>query len=152
MTTLEAGAFIGIAGGTIAGAILCNSHGVPAEIAGAIAGGTIGFFAGIALVFLRAVAGLLAKNFWEILTGRRKLPPISETPESHRRRLLGFIIIICVLAELILAGIYFDGTPAQHSRAPFAAALIFAASVIALLLLTAFYRRHPAQKNLGIAK
>jgi len=147
MTTLEAGAFVGVFGGAVAGAMLCRTHGVLAETGGAICGGIVGLFAGIGLGFVQPVVKILARVYWEVLTGRRKLPSISSTPETQRRRLLGFVAMLCVVAELLLAVIYFAGTDAQQSRVLMAAVCVFGVCLIGWLILARQYRRHPVQKD-----
>jgi hypothetical protein len=150
MTPLEAGAILGVIGGAVAGAVLCRSHGMLAEVGGVIGGGVVGLFTGALLVFpifmACALVGILAKIskiYWEVLTGRRKLP---STTKAQRRRVLGLIAAIFVVSEILLAGIYLTGSDKQRSRVPVAAGWAFGISLIGLLILVVHYRRHPAQK------
>ena len=154
MTPVEAvAAILGVIGGAVAGAVFCRSHGMLAEVGGAIGGGVVGLFAGALLVFpiymAYALARILAKIYWEVLTGRCKLPSMSSTTKAQRRRLLGFIAVIFVVSEILLAGIYFFGSEAQRSRVVGVAVLIFGTCVVGLLSLVVQYRRHPAQKESG---
>jgi hypothetical protein len=150
MPPFEAGAILGVIGGAVAGAVLCRSHGMLAEVGGAIGGGGVGLFAGALLVFpismACALVWILAKIYWEVLTGRRKLP---STTKAQRRRVLVLIAVIFVVSEILLAGIYFTGSDTQRSRVPVAAGWAFGISLIGLLILVVHYRRHPAQKESG---
>ena len=147
MTPLEAGAILGVINGVVAGAVLCRSYGMLAEVGGVIGGGVVGLFTGALLVFpifmACALVGILAKIYWEVLTGRRKLP---STTKAQRRRVLGLIAAIFIVSEILLAGIYLTGSDAQRSRVPVAAEWAFGISLIGLLILVVHYRRHPAQK------
>jgi len=153
MKIFEAGGFLGIIGGAVVGAILCRSHGTLAEVAGAVGGGiggmVIGTLFGYVSCIVYAFARALAKIYWEVLTGRRKLPSISSTPVTHRRRLLAFIAIICIVAELLLATIYFVGSEAERSRVPIAAVCVFGVCLVGLLILVVRYHLHPFQKESG---
>jgi len=147
----EAGAILGTIGGAGTGTVLCKSHGILAAIGGAIGGGIVGLFAGALLVlsiwFACAFAWMLAKLYWEVLTGRRKLSNITKTPETHRRRLLGFIAVVCIVDEMILAGVYFAGTDAQRLLVPAAAVCVLGVGLIGLIILAVRYHRHPFQKD-----
>jgi hypothetical protein len=153
MTPFEAGAILGVIGGAVAGAVLCRSHGMLAEVGGAIGGGVVGLFAGALLVFpislAYGLARILAKIYWEVLTGRRKLPSMSSQTKAHRRRVLGFIVAVIIASEILLAVIYFTGSDAQRSRVVGAAEWAFGIGLIGLLILVVLYRRNPARKEGG---
>jgi hypothetical protein len=153
MTPLEAGAIFGIIGGTVAGAVLCKSHGMLAEVGGAIGGGIVGLFVGALLVFpismACALAWILAKIYWEVLTGRRKLPSVSSSTKSHRQRVLMLIAMILIVFSCVMGGIYFAGSDVQRSRVLALAMPAFGLSFIGLFILVATYRRYPARKEDG---
>jgi hypothetical protein len=152
MTPFEAGAILGVIGGAVAGAVLCRSHGMLAEVGGAVGGGIVGLFAGTLLVFpicmAYALARILAKIYWEVLSGRRKLPSMSSGTKAHRWRVLVLIVTIIIASEILLAGIYFTGSDVQRSRVPKAAGWAFGIGLSGLLILMALYRRHPLQEEL----
>jgi len=153
MTSFEAGAILGVIGGAVAGALFCKSHGMLAEVGGAVGGGVVGLFAGAFLVFpisfVCALAGILAKIYWEVLTGRRKLPSVRNSTKPHRQRVLLLIAVILVVFSCIMGGIYFTGSDVQRSRVLTLAMPAFGLSFIGLLILVATYRRYPAQKRDG---
>lgn len=153
MTPFEAGAILGVIGGAVSGAMLCRSHGILAEVGGAIGGGIVGLFAGALLVFPISMAcvlvGILAKIYWEVLTGRRKLPSVRNSTKSHRQRVLLLIAVILIVFSCIMGGIYFTDSDAQRSRVLALAVPAFGLSFIGLLILVATYRRYPAQKRDG---
>jgi hypothetical protein len=152
MPPLEAGAVLGFIGGAVAGAVLCKSHGVLAEVGGVVGGGIVGLFAGALLVFPIAMAcglaWILARIYWEVLTGRRKLPDISSTTKPQRRRVIGIIMGVFVVSAIIFAAIYFKGSDAQRSRVFGAAGWAYGLSLIGLLILLVRYRRHPPRQEL----
>jgi heme/copper-type cytochrome/quinol oxidase subunit 3 len=152
MNIFEAiGLFLGIIVGAVAGSILCHSYGVLAEIVGAVGGGFVGMIVGtlfgyvsfIIYAFIRSVA----KIYWELFIGRRKLPSLSSTTKLQRRRLLVFVTMILVVSAVIFAGIYFLGSDEQRSRMPLCAGLVFGTGFIGVLILLAMYHRYPARKE-----
>ncbi|MDB6016644.1 MAG: hypothetical protein JWR19_1133 [Pedosphaera sp.] len=149
MTAFEAGAFIGAIGGTVAGAVLCHSHGMLAEVGGAVGGGVIGLFVGYFATFptflLFALLYAIARIYWELLTGRRKLPGLSSTTQSQRRRMILLITAILIISAAIWIGLYFTGSAALRARVPRFAALSLGLSFTGLFILLAMYRRHPAR-------
>jgi len=152
MTPFEAGGILGVIGGAVVGAVLCRSHGTLAEVGGAVGGGVAGLFTGVLLVFPISIAWglarILARIYWEVLTGRRKLPSMRSQTKAHRRRVLGLIAGIFAVSAMVWAGIYFMGSDEQRSRVPRAAGWAFGISLIGLLALVVQYRRHPPQQEL----
>jgi hypothetical protein len=72
MTAFEVGAFFGIAGGAVAGGVLCKSYGVLAIVGGAVGGGVVGLFVGLLYGALIVLVCGLASVFWQLITGRLK--------------------------------------------------------------------------------
>jgi hypothetical protein len=149
------GLFLGIVAGAVVGAMLCSGRGTLACVGGATGGSFVGLIAGTLLVtllwypcclayaFLRAVAQI----YWELLTGRRKLP--SSSTRSERRQLLIFIVLVFAVAMTVLAGVYLFGSDAQRARLLWAAVAIFTTCAVGLLILNVHHRRHPARGATG---
>ncbi len=135
--------------GAVFGAMLASRRGTLAYVGAGLAGGLAGMLvgallgqlAGIAYAFLRAAA----KIYWELLTGRRKLPTDSTSSERH----WVFVIIgsAFAIAVIIMAGVYFFGSEAQRARLFGCAAAITATCLLGVLILKAHHRRHPARKS-----
>jgi MFS family permease len=152
MTPFEAGAILGVIGGAVAGAVLCKSHGMLAEIGGAIGGGVVGLFAGALLVFpisfAYGLAMILARIYWEVLTGRRKLPSMSSQTKVHRRMMFKLMAVIFMVTAALWTGLYFAEPDAIRSRLLWAVAPLLGTFFIGLLILIVAYRRYPPQKEL----
>lgn len=143
MTTLEAGEFIGIISGGLAGALLCKPYGLLAETGGAIAGGIAGLFVGIGLAFVP----ILGKVYWEVLTGRRKLPSDDSTSVAHRRGMYKLIAAPFIVSVPLLVSLYFTGSDAVRARVLASILPLFGTTLIGLLFLMMTYRRHPPRKE-----
>jgi Na+/proline symporter len=122
-----------------------------AEVGGAIGGGVVGLFAGALLVFPISMAcaliGILAKIYWEVLTGRRKLPSMSSQTKAHRRMMFKLMAVIFMVTAALWASLYFAGPDAVRSRLLLAVAPLLGTFFIGLLILIVAYRRHPAQEE-----
>lgn len=149
MNVLQAwGALLGIILGAIGGAMLASGRGAWAYAGGTVGGGLVGMLVGALLgeacwlagAFLRAVG----KIYWEVLTGRRKLP--SNSTASERRYVFIFIGFALAVAVIIMIGVYFLGTDAQRSRLLTSGVGILATCVVGVLILRAHHRRHPPEK------
>jgi hypothetical protein len=147
MTSFEAGAILGVIGGAVAGAVLCKSLGLLAEVGGAIGGGVVGLFAGALLVFPISFAYGLARIYWEVLTGRRKLPSMSSQTKAHRRMMFKLMAVIFMVTAVLWTGLYFVEPDAVRSRLLGAVVPLLGTFFMGLLLLIVAYRRHPPRKD-----
>jgi len=146
------GFFLGIVGGTVAGAMLGSGHGTLGYIAGAVCGGFVGMVVGtlsgtllwypccIAYAFTRAAG----KIYWQVLTGRRKLPTTST--KSERRHLFIFIGLVFVGSMMALGSVYLFGSETQRFRLLWIAVAICGTCIIGVALLATHHRRTVLRK------
>ena len=143
-----AGLFLGIIGGAVAGAMLGSGHGTLGYVGGAVGGGFVGMIVGalaghlfsIGYAFARAVA----KIYWEVLTGRRKLPTTST--KSQRRHLFIFVGFVFVGSMVVLESIYLFGSEIQRSHLLWGAVAICGTCIVGVVLLGAHHRHMPPAK------
>ncbi len=91
-----------------------------------------------------ALLRAIGKIYWDVLTGRRKLP--SSSTASERRYVFIFVGFALAVAVIIMVGVYFLGTDAQRSRLLMTALAILATCLVGVLILRAHHRRHPPGK------
>ena len=142
-------AILGLGGGAAAGAMLCRSHGRLAEVAGAVGAGIIGFVFGpgiaLAAVIFWVFARILAKIYWEVLTGRRKLPRVRDGTTAHRKRMLKVLATIFIVSGVIWIGLYFRASVAERPRVLRLAGVCFGACLVLVMTLLAVWWRIPAR-------
>jgi ABC-type amino acid transport system permease subunit len=142
------GLFLGIIAGAVLGAVLGSGHGTIAYVAAAVGGGFVGVIVGTLFGHLCCIgysfARATARVYWEVLTGRRKLPVTST--KSERRHLLTFIGFVFLVSMAVLGGIYLFGSEAQRSRLLWVAVAICGTCIIGLVLLSAHHRHMPPRE------
>ena len=146
MTISQAlGSFLGLAGGAIFGALLFSGQGTFGYGGGAVGGGfagmRLGVFVGHFCHVVYAFARAIAIVYWEVLTGRRKLP--STSTASERRHLTLFIGIVFAVSLAILGSYYLFGSVDQRTRTVWCAGGICLTYAIGHALLSAHYRHTP---------
>jgi hypothetical protein len=142
------GLVVGLIIGAVEGGTLCRVYGTLACVGGAVAGGFGGMIAGmvIATILVRvcivpyAFARVVARIYWELLTGRRKLP--DRSTQAERRQLYIAIVIVFAAALAAMAATYLFGSDAQRSRVPPATLAALVTCVTGFLILRAHHRRH----------
>lgn len=128
--------------------MLCSPYGTIAYVAGAALGGLGGMILGtvFATILVRlcivpyAFTRAVAKIYWELLSGRRKLPDSST--HAERRQLYAATIVVFAVAMMVLAGASLFGSEAQRSRAPATAVIASTTCVAGLFILKVHHRRH----------
>jgi hypothetical protein len=135
-------AIFGMSDGALGGAILFDSHSPLAKIGGAVAGGALGFLAGI---FLGAVA-------WGICaiakSGQTNRPHPVSSP-AQRRALLIVVAALPLVAAGVDAAIYLMGSNLQRQRVMQAIWMPFAVAFAGIVVLMVKYRRTPVLEKMG---
>lgn len=147
------GAALGLIIGAVLGALLCRTYGTLAHIGGAVTGGCAGMIVGALFVTILIPASLIpyafvravATVYWELLTGRRKLP--TSSTHAERRGLFVAIAMVFAAALAALAMMYLFGADTQRSNLLPAALGAFITCLLGVLVLKAHHRRHPARSN-----
>jgi hypothetical protein len=151
---LKAREKIGILGflvGVVAGAMLFRSHGWLAEAAAAGGAGAVGFIVAptivVGVLLFLAFAKVLGRIYWEVLTGRRKLPRTRDGTTAHRKRMLKLLGAIFIVAGAIWVGLYFRAPEFQRPRVLRLAGVCFGACLVLVMTLLAVWWRIPARKD-----
>jgi hypothetical protein len=145
LTARDTAKFLSFCGGAFAGAMLFGSHGWLAAVAGAAG-------MGLGVLFCFVFGRVLGLIYWEVLTGRRKLPKTRDGTPAQRKRTVKFLAAIFIVSSAIWAGLYFRAADAERARVVRLAELCFGACLVLVIALLTVWRWHPARGKTTMAK